>query len=347
MRSLALLILAASACVAADLVSATHLINEAHNRGDFDGVVVISENGHVVFTSAVGTSDRAAKVQMRPDTLFRLASLTKQVTALLVMQEVTAGNFRLDKKPGYGLPEITIRQLLQHVSGLPNPSDGPENVIPAFYLRSDEAAADMMKTAKGFCSGKPKRSPGLQFEYNNCDYIVLGAMLEELTQKSYAQIVRERVIEPLGLRSWGVYPSDRRKAPEVAVAPREPFQNPATYGAAGALYGNALDVAKWNEALLSSQLLSSEATTIMFEPGAKLQGEALGSWAYDVPGVSPRLRVIERQGDMGSTRLLSLLLPSQHASIVIIANTDRADLFDTYSQKGLGYTLLQTIAKKN
>ena len=121
----------------------------------------------------------------------------------------------------------------------------------------------------------------------------------------------------------------------------EPVQNPATYGAAGALLGNALDVAKWNNALLSHRLLSAEATETMFRADPKLYGEALGSWAYDSEVANPPLHVIERQGDIGSTRLLSLLLPRKKASIVIIANTDRADLFNTYSKKGLGYEALK------
>jgi len=79
----------------------------------------------------------------------------------------------------------------------------------------------------------------------------------------------------------------------------------------------------------------------MFRADPKLYGEALGSWAYDSAVANPPLHVIERQGDIGGTRLLSLLLPGKNASLVIIANTERADLFNTYSKKGLGYEALK------
>ena len=325
----------------------------AHRAGNFDGVAVITVGGKTVLVSALGLSDRKAMVPMRPGTVFRLGSLTKQVTALLVMQQVSAGRLQLDQTASTvlkTLPEsvarVTVRQLLSHVSGLPNPSDGPENKVPPFYLRTAPSTGEMAKSGLRFCSGTPKRNPGGQFEYNNCDYIVLGALLESLSGKSYDALVRERVIRPLGLHSWKLAPADPPSTPKSAAAytadgSPDPAQNPATYGAAGALLGSALDVAKWNHALLAHRLLSAEATYTMFRADPKLYGEALGSWAYDSNVSEPPLHVIERQGDIGSTRLLSLLIPEKRASIVIIANTERADIFNTYSKQGLGYGVLK------
>ena len=218
----------------------------AHRAGNFDGVAVMTVDGETVMTYAVGFSDRQAKTPIQPETVFRLGSLTKQVTALLVMQQVDAGRIQLEQKAGSimkSLPEasgrVTIRQLLSHVSGLRNPSDGPDNKVPDFYLRTDPSAEDMKKSALGFCSGKPKREPGGQFEYNNCDYILLGALLESLSGKSYAELVSEHVIQPLDLKSWVVAPSDPKRGPATAVAYQadgsvDAPQNPATYGAAGA-----------------------------------------------------------------------------------------------------------------
>ena len=331
--------------------TASKIIEATHKAGDFDGVVVLSRNGKVVLAEALGDADRSVQLPNRPETVFRLASLTKQVTALLVMQEVSAGHVRLEQPAGElikSLPPasatVTVRQLLQHVTGLPNPSDGPDNVIPGFYTRVGPDAADMQKTASGFCSSSTKRPAGTSFEYNNCDYILLGAILEVVTGRSYAELLRARVIEPLGLASWGYFPADPKLAARVAVGYQqdgtvEDFQNVATYAAAGAIYGNALDVAKWDNALLTNQLLSADATATMFQASPKLYGEALGSWSYDLPGSSPTLHLVERQGDVGGTHVLNLLLPKLDASIVILANTERADLFNTYSKKGLGYQL--------
>ncbi len=342
-----------------------NVLLRAHGQGEFDGVVVLSQNGRTVYTTAIGLADRAAKIPLRPTTLFRLASLTKQVTALLIMQQVAAGHLTLDTPAGTAMPtlpettaRITIRQLLQHTSGLANPTSGPEDKVPAFYTRTTPDAGDNTHTALTTCSATPKQEPGKSLDYNNCDYIVLGAILETLTHQPYATLVKSAVLNPLGIRSWGIFPADPAEAPVTARAYKEDGtlddpQNPATYGAAGALYGNALDVAVWDEALLTHPLLSAPLTDVMFQADPKLYGEALGSWSYefkpyDFKGgpTEPATRIIERQGDIGSTRLLNLLLPQRNASIVIIANTDRADLFNTYAKKGIAYEILRAALLK-
>lgn len=327
-------------------------VDAAAANGSFSGVVVVAQGGKVLLSKAVGSADRETHKPMRVDTVFRLASLTKQLTSLLVMQQVAAGTMRLDEPVAEVLPSlpasvgrVTAQQLLQHVSGLPNPSDGPENAIPAFYKMSNVTGSYHQATASGFCAGKPVRDPDTKFEYNNCDYLVLGAMLEKVTGMTYAQLVATKITGPLHLASWGIFtgagtsPATARAYTETGTVD-EP-QNPATYGAAGALYGNALDVAKWDAALLNHALLPAKETDLMFHGERNLGGEALGSWSYDLPGTSPTVHLVERQGDIGATRLLNLLLPEFDGCIVILANTERADLFNTYSKQGLGYELVK------
>lgn len=331
-------------------------MDKAHASGNFDGVVVVSQGSKVVFTRSVGLADRARDVPMTEHTVFRLASETKQVTALLIMQEVNAGRLHLDETANKVLPElatsvgrVTIRQLLQHVSGLPNPSDGPHDVVPPFYRRVDRDAADNTRAAFGFCSSAPKREPGQQFEYNNCDYLVLGAILERVTGKQYPALVHDRVIAPLHLSSWGIPDPDMKPGSALAKGysadgTEELFQNAATYGAAGALYGDALDVAHWDEALMTFKLLPEAATRTMFTADPKLFGEALGSWSYEAAGVNGPVRIVERQGEIGGTRLLNNLVPESRTSVIVLSNTERTDLFNTYSKKGMGYELLKEVA---
>lgn len=102
-----------------------------------------------------------------------------------------------------------------------------------------------------------------------------------------------------------------------------------------------MDLAKWDQVLLEYKLLPQSETRVMFTADPKLYGEALGSWAYDAKGINGPVLVVERQGEIGGTRLLNNLLPDQAASIVIIANTERADLFNTYSKKGLAMSFLR------
>lgn len=329
-----------------------NIVDAAHARGEFHGVVLVSQHGQVVFQKASGEADRAAHVPITVRTVFRLASLTKQVTAVLVLQQAELGKLRLDQPASELLPglsssagRVTVQQLLQHISGLPNPTSGPEDVVPAFYKQQKVGSNYLQDTAKGFCSGAPVRAPDEKFEYNNCDYIVLGAILEHVTGLRFAVLLQQNVVKPLGLTSWGIFMGSGNTPSTAkgygADGTLELPQNPATYGSAGALYGTAEDVDKWNTALLTHRLLSPASTVLLFKGERNLGGEALGCWSYDLPGTSPAVHLVERQGDIGGTRVLSLMLPEQDASIVILANTEKADLFNTYSRKGLGFELVQ------
>lgn len=327
------------------------IVDAAHTRGDFDGVVVVSQRGHVVYEKALGEADRTAHQPLAPWSVFRLASLTKQVTAVLILQQAERGTLRLDQPASELLPglsattgRVTVQQLLQHISGLPNPTSGPEDVVPAFYKQQNVGPNYLQETAKGFCSGVPVRPPDEKFEYNNCDYIVLGAILEHVSGLRFGALLQQKVVKPLGLTSWGIFTGSgntpRTTKGYGAEGSLELPQNAATYGSAGALYGNAEDVDRWNRALLGHRLLSPSSTALLFKGERNLGGEALGCWSYDLPATSPAVHLVERQGDIGGTRVLSLLLPDQDASIVILANTEKADLFNTYSRKGLGYDLV-------
>lgn len=324
-----------------------------HAAGTFDGVVVIARGDHVIYRAAFGEADRAAHVSHRVDEVWRLASLTKQVTALLVMQEVEAGRLALDQPLATALPAfpahsgaITIRQLLQHTSGLPNPDDGaPDGQVPAFYRRTDPGAGDHARVADTVCGGPPRAAGA--FAYNNCDYLVLGAILERATGQRYDSLIATRIARLLGV-SFALAGATTPASPVVgylASGAIEPPQNLATYGAGGALSGTADDVIRWSQALLEHRLVSAATTAIMFDGRPEMSMEALGSWAYTLPfpGRAP-LALVERQGAIGGVRLVSLLSPSDGFAIIVLANTERAELFDLWTQRGLPYELARALA---
>lgn len=333
------------------------VVDRAHAAGGFDGVVGVTRGGATVLVRPAGQADRARGVANSAATVFRLASLTKQVTAVLIAREVSAGRLSLDAPIGRHIgglspttARVTVRQLLLHRSGLPNPSDGPDGVVPEFYRVVGSPAGDHLAAAQGVCSGAPKTRPDRAFEYNNCDYLLLGAVLERLTNRRFDVLVREATAGPLGL-GWRIAPADPAEVPPVAVghdasgAPDRP-QNPAAYGAAGALLGSVEDVLRWDRALLDDSVIDPAATERTFAAVPDLQGQTLGgSWSYtlQLPGRSVPLRVIERQGEIGGTRLLNLIFPDDDAAIVLIASGGTAGFFSTYSREGLGYEAIAAL----
>ena len=190
----------------------TEVLQAAHDAGRFDGEVLVARDGQVVTEAGFGLRDRERKVPHAPGTVWRWASITKQLTAVLVLQEVERGHLDLDATLAQVLPaftgptraRVTVRMLLQHTSGLPNPDDSPpsrDGGLPGFYERP------VANPALGFCAGPVKAvEPGASFSYDNCDFVVLGAVLERVTGKPWDALVQERIAGPLRLGSVTLLP---------------------------------------------------------------------------------------------------------------------------------------------
>ena len=182
------------------------VVSAASAQG-FAGEVLVTDAKAVTYSRAVSNPGRPHD---RGD-LWRWASVTKQLTATLVMQAVATGELSLEDTLAQRLPDfhgatadkVTVRMLLQHTSGLANPDDTPAasaTDVPDFYRRKTPGAGGVAD-ALGYCAGTPKAAPGAGFAYNNCDYIVLGAVLERVWGKPYAALVQQKLTRPAGLKS--------------------------------------------------------------------------------------------------------------------------------------------------
>lgn len=343
--ALSLAVALAAAAFAATTEPLDAVIDAAAARG-FSGVVIAGDRTDQIYARAVasGPSGPAST-----DALWRWASVTKQVTAVLVMQQVEAGRIDLDASVLTYLPEfkgpsakdITIRRLLQHTSGLPNPNDTAtgDDDMPDYYQSASARNANL-SAATGVCAGAPKTQPGETFAYNNCDYLVLGAVLEAVTGKSYASLVSERIAQPLGLASLAYFPEAAATAPETVSATSEPSLNIATFGAAGALFGSPSDLLRLDQALMSGQILSKSATDIMWTGDPSLGYAALGAWAFPatLPGCTGGVRLVERRGEIGGVQVRNIIAPDIGRALVVFANAP-VEFGEIWQGQGLTYDL--------
>lgn len=280
--------------------------------------------------------------------LWRWASVTKQVVAVLVMQEVAAGRIALDEPvsrylPGFRSPNagrITVRQLLQHRSGLPNPSAGaPENEMPAFYRQGFAGSRDPLT---GFCAGQPLGEPGGQWSYNNCDYILLGALLEQVTGTSWADLVQQRIARPLGLTTLAAYPTGRWTRWGKVAGQREPDFDPATYGASAGLYGSAEDMLAFSVGLMNGRLLPQPALATLWEGDPALGYMALGQWVFTAPlaGCAAPVRIVERRGAVGGVQVRNFIAPDQKVALVALSDQGEFDFGEIWQGRGFSHDLL-------
>ena len=165
------------------------------------GVVLVTRGDEVLLRRAYGQADIENAVTMRPEAAMRLASVSKQFTAVAVLQLVEAGRLRLDAAlgtldPGLTGPmaAVTVQQLLTHTSGIRNISSIPESRAAR---RQDTDAASLM----GWFQALPLEfAPGTRFRYSNSNYIVLTHLIQHITSQSYADYMQQAIFAPLGMR---------------------------------------------------------------------------------------------------------------------------------------------------
>ncbi|WP_297509711.1 serine hydrolase [uncultured Caulobacter sp.] len=343
--------LAFAAAVAATAPGKIDLALEGAIAKGFAGEVLVTDPVAVTYSRAVSATGRPHK----RGELWRWASVTKQLTATLTMQAVSAGRLSLDDTVGARLRafkgpsanRVTIRMLLRHTSGLPNPDDtaaATERDFPAFYRRTRSGAGGAAD-ALGYCAGPAKGPPGEAFAYNNCDFIVLGAILERATGKPYALLARDALARPNGLATLRIATkaTDQRALVKGVMedgSPEPPF-NLATFGAAGAAYGSSDDLARFDRALLNGTLLDKAATAASWAGEPKLGYVALGVWSFPAPlkGCEGPVKLVERRGEIGGVEVRNLLAPERKLALIVFADRAGIDFGEIWQGKGLTYDL--------
>jgi D-alanyl-D-alanine carboxypeptidase len=242
------------------------------------GVVALVRSGQQTWQGASGLGDLGAKHPARAGDRFRIGSVTKSFVATLVLQLVGEGRLSLDDNLERWLPglvpsgdQITVRQLLNHTSGLYNYTDDlPE---PPRRFRPRELVA----IATGH---KPLFAPGTRFSYSNTNYILAGMIVERVTGDRLAAQLQRRIFRPLGLDTTELPTTQERIAGPHARGYSPPDKGwrvtdgPARLvdvtemdtswaWAAGAMVSTAADLARFYQALLGGQLLAPELMAAM------------------------------------------------------------------------------------
>lgn len=323
-------------------------LDETVRRSGFRGELLVDSKGATVLHRGYGAppapgAPSGAKLR---DAMWRWASVSKQVVAVIVMQEVAAGRIDLEAPLTRYLPgfrgssgdAVTVRQLLRHESGLPDPNDDATAFTPAFRGSYDPLT--------GLCAGAPRDKPGATFHYNNCDYMVAGKLLETVTGKSLEMLVRERIARRLGLPGLRF-----ARAGEVGQKgyingkPKEAINLPA-FGGAGALLGRAQELIRFDRAMLDGTLLPPAARDQMWDGQPRLGFAALGQWAFAAPlrGCAAPMRIIERRGQIGGVQVRNFILPGSDLSLVAFSDSGGTDFGEVWQGKGLSYELLSASA---
>lgn len=316
------------------------------------GTVLIAQGDRIVYERAFGPVDPAGGAAHRLGQVWRYASVTKQWTATIAMQEVAAGRLDLDTPIKRYLPtsaapfadKITPRMLMQHISGVPRTEDGP--IVADGWSSFYTVPLGDRRTGVPFCEGPTDRAPPAEFHYGDCDFILMGAVLEKITGKTYATLVQERIAVPLKLKSVGLFPRATPSVVGFEGGKRESQQfRLENFGPAGALYGTTHDLLRFDRALMTGKLLPDAQREVMWTGDPKLGFAAFGQWAFSSPikGCGPApVRFIERRGAIGGVVLRNIIMPELDVVLIMTSNRAEADaeFGEIWQQRGISHDVL-------
>lgn len=302
----------------------------------------------VADTERILSDERAGAYGAAP--VWPWGSVSKQVAAALVMIEVDRKALSLDDSvaslwkafPNAATGAVTVRQLLRHTSGLPNPDETPETGgIPAFYLRRDAGAAASNADAMGFCASPAKNPPETRFEYNNCDTLVLAGVLEATTGKSYGRLLAEAIAQPLNLTSLRLARPQERPIIARANGQAVPPVNLATFGAAGALLGSPEDLVRFDQALLARRLVSPASTAVMWTGDPAIGYVALGAWSFSAPlkGCTGEVAMVERRGAVDGVQVRNLIAPALGRILVVFTDDAGFEFGELWQGSGPSFVM--------
>lgn len=330
----ALLGLAApAAAVPADFAAKADALVEGAFPADGPGAaVIVTEGGKPVYQRGRGLADIASKRPITPETVFRMGSITKQFSAAVMLQLVAEGKVGLDDPlskyfPDYPQPgaSATVRQLLNHTSGIQSYTDIPGWMVEA-KTNKPYSTDEMIAEFKSLPS--PKK-PGEAWDYNNSGYVLVGAIIEKVTGKPWHEAVDERIAKPLGLTTirYGVL-EDRTPnmaagytAHEGQVAPALKIHMSVPH-AAGALIGSVQDLARWNAALHGGKVVPQPYYAMMIAP-TPLPGGEENPYGFGIRNGDVRGRgAIGHGGGIFGFVTDSVYVPKEDVFVAVFANSN-------------------------
>ncbi|WP_299114232.1 serine hydrolase [uncultured Winogradskyella sp.] len=272
------------------------LFSSLYAKKSFNGNVLVAEKGEVIFKKSYGYADESTRRKINNETIFELASVSKQFTAMGIVILQKAGKLEYNDRISKYIPEldfygdVTVRNLLNHTGGLPD------------YMGLFEKKWDKSKFAtnediiKLFAKHKPKANfqPGDKFEYSNTGYALLASIIERASGKSFTNHLASTIFKPLGMNNTFVYRSryETREIDNYALGYISDKSGnkvrPDSYGKEFYFYyldgivGDGMvnstldDLLKWDRALYTDKLVNAEDKALIFSSAETKDGKGSG-----------------------------------------------------------------------
>ena len=319
-------------------------MTRAADYGQFNGAIMVVDKGRIVYQRAFGFANMELKVPNTTATRFEIASMTKPMTAIAIMQLVQEGKVRLDGKVSDYLPwypsetgsRITVEQLLNHTSGLPGDivfdSPGPGAEVVA-AINADLFSNDSLVK---LIARRPLRfEPGTGYGYSSDAYAVLGAIVEHAGGRPYWQGLRQRVLDRAGMTQTGIsYLAPLVPQRAAGYAQRfDGYTNAPHIGVtpAGGLYSTLRDLRAFDQALYGDTLVDERSKELLFALRSVITAYGWKTSEDTLPN-GTRRRVLRTSGGLPGFEALMVRVPDARRAIILLSNArTRVSRFDEFA----------------
>jgi CubicO group peptidase (beta-lactamase class C family) len=304
-------------------------------KKEFTGSVLVVRRGEVLVRFAAGEADEEKHIPIRPDTVFRIASVTKQFTSMLVLKLRDRGLLDLDDPvcpylvPAYikacptAWRPITIREILTHTSGIPDIQE-----LPDFFPKLSQPTTTR-ELIQRFVDKPLDFKPGTSWKYSSSGYILAGAIIQAVTHKPYGAVLDEEITGPLNLQhtgySRGYPPPGYAKGNFTLGSPAPPISGSQAFSATG-IYSNVDDLVRWDRSFGADLVAPPATVKEAFTPQAPCPSNGclnLPSSAYAFGWLVDQLdghRLRYHPGLLQGYAASNMYLPDDDIAVVVLSN---------------------------
>lgn len=306
----------------------------------FNGSILVADKGKIIYKKGFGLANKEWNIPNQPDTKHRLGSITKQFTAMLIMQLVEKGKLQLHTPIATYLPnypkkvaeKVTIHHLLEHSAGIPNFVS-----FRKFYSENSRNHFKPEQFVKVFADSTLQFKPGEKFKYSNSGYFLLGYIIEKVSGKTYEQMLHDNIFKPLKMNSTGYDSHHKILSKRASGYEKSGFKYiNANYldmsipYSAGAMYSTVEDLFLWEKALSENKLVSKRTSELIFKPhistGKRDYGYGWGIGYEHIEGKKDSVNVIEHGGAIDGFHTFITRIPENEQFIVLLNNTGKTYL---------------------
>lgn len=311
-------------------------INELVAKNKFSGVVLIAEKGKIKFEKANGFIEYAKKTPLHTNTIFELASVSKQFTAMTIMMLHEKGLLNYDdlveKYITIPYKGITIRQLLTHTSGLPD----YQTIMDANWDKQKVAGnKDIIEYLNKYAPPK-LFEPGTQYLYSNTGYVLLGSITEKVSGRDFIEFCKTEIFDQLGMKSTAIRTLAEKAAIKnfalghVFVEDRNEYIRADSFPSSnytiwlgnrkgpGRISSNVEDLLKWDQALYTNKLISQTALAEAFKPMI-LNNGSISNYGFGWE-LRPTENIVWHNGDNPGYKTIIIRCLKTKTTLIILCN---------------------------